>query len=86
MRTQLLEKFQTQEERFRTEAKQYEEVRHMIDLEVMRDSYVVGMTTTGAARLRTLLQVLKPRIGGQLHQQHIIRYVFYRTTQQKIYN
>jgi hypothetical protein len=72
LRTQLLEKFRTLEENFRTEAKQYEEVRHMIDLEVMRDSYVVGMTTTGAARLRTLLQALKPRIGGQLHQHHII--------------
>ncbi|XP_023702624.1 NFX1-type zinc finger-containing protein 1 isoform X3 [Cryptotermes secundus] len=77
LRTQLLEKFQTQEERFRTEAKQYEEVRHMIDLEVMRDSYVVGMTTTGAARLRTLLQVLKPRIviieeAAEVLESHII--------------
>jgi hypothetical protein len=73
LRTELLEKFQTLEETFRTETKQYEEVRHMIDLEIMKDSYVVGMTTTGAARLRSLLQALKPRIGRQLYQHHTIR-------------
>jgi hypothetical protein len=86
LKRKLLESFQTLEETFRTEAKRYEEVRHMIDLEVMRDSFVVGMTTTGAARLRTLLQALKPRIGGQLHQHHIIRYVLYRTIQKKCQN
>jgi hypothetical protein len=71
LKTVMLEEFQTLEEKFRTEARHYEEVRHMIDLEIMKESYVVGMTTTGAARLQTLLQALKPRIGGHSYRHHI---------------
>jgi hypothetical protein len=73
LKTKLLEELKAYEESFRPEAKQYEEANHMLDLEVMKESHVVGMTTTGAARLHTLLQALKPRIGGQLHQHHIVR-------------
>ena len=32
-------------------------------MEIMRNSLVVGMTTTGAARLQSLLKALKPKIG-----------------------
>nr|CAD7438059.1 unnamed protein product [Timema bartmani] len=58
-------------------SKRYEEVRQMGDLEVMKDSLVVGMTTTGAARLQPLLQALKPRIviveeAAEVMESHII--------------
>jgi hypothetical protein len=86
LKTELLKQFQALEGAYRPEAKQYEEVRQMIDLEVMRDSHVVGMTTTGAARLHTLLQALKPRIGGQLHQHHVVRCVIYIAIQNKFQN
>jgi hypothetical protein len=73
LKTVLLEKYQIMEEKFRTEARHYEEVQHMIDLDIMKESYIVGMTTTGAARLQPLLQALKPRIGGHSYWHCIIR-------------
>ena len=63
LREKLLQQFKDQEEEFSTEARQYEEVQQTIDLEIMRNSLVVGMTTTGAARLQSLLKALKPKIG-----------------------
>nr|CAD7200153.1 unnamed protein product [Timema douglasi] len=41
----------------------YEEARNMSDLRILREHHVVGMTTTGAARLQPLLQALRPTIG-----------------------
>nr|CAD7408893.1 unnamed protein product [Timema poppensis] len=61
--TCLLNELRQHELEMRLLSKRYEEVRQMGDLEVMKDSLVVGMTTTGAARLQPLLQALKPRIG-----------------------
>jgi hypothetical protein len=35
----------------------------MNDLDILKESLVVGMTTTGAAKLQSLLQALKAKIG-----------------------
>jgi hypothetical protein len=59
----LLEKLRRQEARFRLEARMYEEVQQMNDLDILRKSLIVGMTTTGAAKFQSLLQALKAKIG-----------------------
>lgn len=41
----------------------YEEARMNLDLHLLADVKVVGMTTSGAARLRKLLKALAPPIG-----------------------
>lgn len=51
------------EERRRTKMIQFEEYKMFEDLQIMRQAHVVGMTTTGAARLNKLLALLKPAIG-----------------------
>jgi hypothetical protein len=62
-RNALLEEVRKQEHRFRFEARMYEEVQQINDLEILKDSLVVGITTTGAARLQSLMQALKAKIG-----------------------
>ncbi|KAJ8878733.1 hypothetical protein PR048_019319 [Dryococelus australis] len=59
----LVKKFAHLGEKFKKEMKNITEIRMMDDLEVMRRAHVVGMTTTGAARLQPLLQALRPKIG-----------------------
>jgi hypothetical protein len=60
----LLKELRRQETRFCSEARMYKGVEQMHhDLDILRESLVVGMTTTGAAKLQSLLQALKPRIG-----------------------
>ncbi|XP_072949114.1 uncharacterized protein [Epargyreus clarus] len=56
---------------------EYEEVRMMMDLAILRNVKVVGMTTTGAARLRKVLQALAPPIviveeAAEVLEQHIV--------------
>jgi hypothetical protein len=63
LRNVLLVELRRQETRFRFEARMYEEVQQMNDLDILRESLIVGMTTTGAAKFQSLLQALKPRIG-----------------------
>jgi hypothetical protein len=63
LRNVLLEKLRTQEAQFRLEARMYEEVQQMNDLDILRESLIVGMTTTGAAKFQSLLQALKAKIG-----------------------
>jgi hypothetical protein len=46
----------------------YEEVQQMNDLDILKHSLIVGMTTTGAAKLHSLLQALKPKIGKKRYQ------------------
>lgn len=43
----------------------YEETRLMMDAEIMKriDVKVVGMTTSGAAKMRKLLSAVAPKIG-----------------------
>jgi hypothetical protein len=59
----LLEELRKLEHNFRCEARMYEEVQQINDLEILKDSLVVGITTTGAARLQSLMQALKAKIG-----------------------
>lgn len=49
--------------RHRAKAIQHEEYKMFEDLHIMKQADVVGMTTTGAARLSKLLGLLKPAIG-----------------------
>jgi hypothetical protein len=63
LRNVLLEELRRQEARFRSEARMYEEVQQMNDVDILRESLVVGMTTTGAAKFQSLLQALKAKIG-----------------------
>ena len=63
LRNVLLEKLHRQEARFLSEVRCYEEVRQMSDLEILRESLIVGMTTTRAAKSQSLLQALRAKIG-----------------------
>jgi hypothetical protein len=63
LRNVLLEKLRTQEAQFCLESRMYEEVQQMNNLDILRESLVVGMTTTGAARLQVLLRAVKAKIG-----------------------
>ncbi|XP_069677368.1 NFX1-type zinc finger-containing protein 1-like [Periplaneta americana] len=77
LRNALLGELRRHETRFRMEARMFEEAQQMNDLEVLKDSLVVGMTTTGAARLQTLLQALKAKIviveeAAEVMESHIV--------------
>ncbi|CAH0715659.1 unnamed protein product, partial [Brenthis ino] len=55
----------------------YEEARMIMDIELLKNIKVVGMTTSGAARLRKLLQALAPPIviveeAAEVLEQHIV--------------
>jgi hypothetical protein len=63
LRRVLLEELHRQEAKFRLEAGMYEEVQQINDLDILRESLVVGMTTTGAAKFQSLLQALRAKIG-----------------------
>ncbi|XP_041979115.1 NFX1-type zinc finger-containing protein 1-like [Aricia agestis] len=57
--------------------KDYEEAKLVIDCEVLREVDVIGMTTTGAARLRKMIQDIGPPIviveeAAEVLEQHII--------------
>ncbi|XP_048205561.1 NFX1-type zinc finger-containing protein 1 isoform X2 [Perognathus longimembris pacificus] len=47
---------------YRTSAKRMAELRLQEDLLILKDAQVVGMTTTGAAKYRQILQKVEPRI------------------------
>ena len=56
---------------------EYEELRNIEDLAIMRNSRVVGMTTTCASRSHKLLQQLRPRVviieeAAELFEAHIV--------------
>ena len=58
-------------------ADRLKEVHGQIDLLIMRQATVLGMTTTGAARNRTLLQELRPKIivveeAAEVLESHIV--------------
>ncbi|XP_013143932.1 PREDICTED: NFX1-type zinc finger-containing protein 1-like [Papilio polytes] len=64
-------------EEFARASEIYEETRMAIDLEILKNTTVIGMTTTGAARLRKLLQALAHPIiiveeAAEVLEQHII--------------
>ncbi|XP_045385200.1 NFX1-type zinc finger-containing protein 1 [Lemur catta] len=50
------------EHQYRTSAERLAELRLQEDLHILKDAQVVGMTTTGAAKYRQILQKVEPRI------------------------
>ncbi|XP_070444626.1 NFX1-type zinc finger-containing protein 1 isoform X2 [Equus przewalskii] len=50
------------ERQYRTSAERLAELRLQEDLYILKDAQVVGMTTTGAAKYRQILQKVEPRI------------------------
>jgi hypothetical protein len=63
LRNVLLEKLRRQEARYDLEAGRYGVSKPMNDVDILRKSLIVGMTTTGAAKFQSLLQALKAKIG-----------------------
>lgn len=48
--------------KFRAVVREYDEIKSIEDVKVMKESLILGMTTTAAARLQTTLQALKCNI------------------------
>jgi hypothetical protein len=61
LRNVLLEKLRRQEAHL--EAESYDVSGPINDVDILRESLIVGMTTTGAAKFQSLLQALKAKIG-----------------------
>ncbi|PSN32629.1 hypothetical protein C0J52_22378 [Blattella germanica] len=77
LRTALLVELQRLNTTLHVETRMYEDAQQIYDLEIMRSSLVVGMTTTGAARLQRLLKALKPKIviveeAAEVFESHIV--------------
>ncbi|GBP30880.1 NFX1-type zinc finger-containing protein 1 [Eumeta japonica] len=73
----LLKKFQSAKEQQERKFLTYQEARMMMDLRILRRAEVVGVTTTGAARIRKLLQALGSPIviveeAAEVLEAHII--------------
>lgn len=62
-RDQIIKELNVTQEKYKCKCKQFEEYKQIEDLHVVRQALVVGMTTTGAARLQLLLTTLQPTIG-----------------------
>ncbi|XP_008190958.1 NFX1-type zinc finger-containing protein 1 isoform X1 [Tribolium castaneum] len=76
-RQKLNEKLSVLNEQFREQHKIYEEMRDIENTKAMKNVLVVGMTTTGAARLRSSLQTLKSPIviveeAAEILEAHIV--------------
>ncbi|XP_061715975.1 NFX1-type zinc finger-containing protein 1-like [Cydia pomonella] len=70
-------KIKTKEVNLQSSAVAYEEARMMVDLAVLKETRVVGMTTSGAARLRKLLVAIAPPIvvveeAAEVLESHIV--------------
>ncbi|XP_062853233.1 NFX1-type zinc finger-containing protein 1 [Trichomycterus rosablanca] len=59
---ELREKTLEAEQVYQDAAERLAEIRHREDLYVLQHAKVIGMTTTGAAKYRQVLQLLKPRL------------------------
>ncbi|XP_068707528.1 NFX1-type zinc finger-containing protein 1-like [Montipora foliosa] len=65
------------QEQFDAGAKKMKDIKNLEDLEILKNADVVGMTATGAAKFRSLLQRLKPRItiveeAAEVLESHIV--------------
>nr|CAD7431768.1 unnamed protein product [Timema monikensis] len=77
LQAEILEDLIQAGEDFKEKSSFYEEARNMGDLRILREHHVVGMTTTGAARLQPLLQALRPTIviveeAAEVLESHIV--------------
>ncbi len=61
-RNDLRSKALASEEEYQDAAERLNEIRRRVDLCVLQQARVVGMTTTGAAKYRQTLQELQPRL------------------------
>jgi len=57
-------KIQSLEKNYYNQHKQYSELKEMENIEILRNKYVVAMTTTGASKHRVLLEGLQSPIGN----------------------
>ncbi|XP_053401641.1 NFX1-type zinc finger-containing protein 1-like [Mercenaria mercenaria] len=76
-RTYWKEKVQQYEMKFNEATKKLQEVRDMETIETLRDSDIMGMTTTGAAKYRNILQRICPQIiiveeAAEVLESHIV--------------
>ncbi|XP_068745964.1 NFX1-type zinc finger-containing protein 1-like [Montipora capricornis] len=65
------------QEQFEAGAKKMKDIKNLEDFEILKNADVVGMTTTGAAKFRRILQRLKPRItiveeAAEVLESHIV--------------
>ncbi|XP_068745966.1 NFX1-type zinc finger-containing protein 1-like isoform X2 [Montipora capricornis] len=65
------------QEQFEAGAKKMKDIRNLEDFEILKNADVVGLTTTGAAKFRRILQRLKPRItiveeAAEVLESHIV--------------
>jgi hypothetical protein len=70
-------KIERQQQRYSEAAARMHEARDLEDLAIMRTATVIGMTTTGAAKYRSVLQEIQPRIviveeAAEVLESHII--------------
>ena len=71
------EKVSTKRQEYERICKRLVEVRDSEELHVLRDAVVIGMTTTGAAKYRTIIEVIQPTIviveeAAEVLEAHII--------------
>lgn len=71
------DKISEQEEIYRRIYREYEELRSMEDIRIMKTKLVIGMTTTGAARFQTILQALQSPIviveeAAEVLESHVV--------------
>ncbi|OCT62801.1 NFX1-type zinc finger-containing protein 1 [Xenopus laevis] len=71
------QKILSHEEKYQEHADRLAELRLQEDLVILKQAQVIGMTTTGAAKYRKLLQVVEPRIviveeAAEVLEAHII--------------
>ena len=76
-RTEVLKCIARQEEEYRRIYREFEEIKEMSDIEMLRKKEVIGMTTTSAARLQSTLRALKCRVviveeAAEIMEAHIV--------------
>ncbi|KAJ9589301.1 hypothetical protein L9F63_017494, partial [Diploptera punctata] len=77
LRIQILDEFEEMKDQFKILTRMDKEVNEMNDLITLQSSLVVGLTTTSAARLRSLLQTLQAPIviveeAAEVMESHIV--------------
>lgn len=75
--TRMKESIQESEKQYDDLCKGYREVLDAEDVEIMRGADVIGMTTTGAAKYRNILQSIRPKIiiveeAAEVLESHIV--------------
>ncbi|XP_022127667.2 NFX1-type zinc finger-containing protein 1 [Pieris rapae] len=77
LKIKLVENVSTLQDNALAAKEEYDEARMILDIDTIKDKKVVGMTTTGAARLQKMIKELAPPIviieeAAEVLEQHII--------------